>query len=111
PYDADSPLNRVVDALPPESLAVRRLSRICEAEAAGDPDARGALVEIARTWAQLPDVPSPAELEPLAARLRGLGRSLERVLAGTAEPGTLRAAAEAAAEPVGEYVLAAALVL
>ncbi|HEX7037675.1 MAG TPA: family 20 glycosylhydrolase [Pseudomonadales bacterium] len=111
PYDADSPLDRVVDALPPESAAARRLSGICDAELAGDPDARSALAAIAHTWAELPAVPAPAELEPLAARLRGLGRSIEQVLGGTAAPGTLRAAAAAAAEPVGEYLLAAALVL
>lgn len=112
PYDADSPLDRIVDALPPESLAVRRLARLCSAEAAGALEVRAELMDIARSWATLPVVPAaPPELRPLAERLRALGGHLEQILAGAAEPAAVRASIAALAEPVGEYLLAAALVL
>lgn len=112
PYDADTPLDRVVDALPPESFAARRLSACLRAEADGDPAARAALQALASRWRSLPPAGrGPAELAPLAARLAGLGRLLDGVLDGSVAADAALTEVRAAAQPVGEYVVAAAFPL
>jgi hexosaminidase len=112
PYDTDTPLDRVVDALPPESLAARRLALLLRAERQGDEDARTRLRALAETWRQLPESgEGPGELAPLAGRLRELGRMLSEVLEGALAPQQALPDARRAAGPVGEYLLAPALPL
>jgi hexosaminidase len=112
PYDADTALDRVVDALPPESLAARRLAQLLRAERQGDVSARAPLRALADTWRRLPESGAgPAELAPLAGRLRALGRLLSQVLEGAVAPQQALADAHRAAQPVGEYLLAPALPL
>jgi hexosaminidase len=107
PYDADTPLNRVVDGLFPESPEVRRIEGLCEAAAAGDLTARRALEGLAVSWRALPAAGAgPAELEPLAARLKGVGELLLDVMAGRLRSAiAVQRLAEADA-PAGEYLLA-----
>lgn len=101
-YDTTTELNRVVDLLPPESLAARRL--------AGETDV-GTLRETVAAWRrQRPCVrrlgariPAIAELDQVSASLHDLGERLERFLDG--EPSTVP---DDALEPRGEYVLAVA---
>jgi hexosaminidase len=110
PYDADTPLNRVADALPPESLGVRELARLLEAEARGDEPARARLRALAEQWRCVPTSGAgPAELDEAAARLAGLGELVIGVLGGFVAPEQARATVAAAARPMGEYILAAAL--
>jgi hexosaminidase len=111
PYDADTGLDRVVDALPPESAAARRLASLCRAERAGDAGARGALRNLAQTWQRLPPGGGPAELEEPADRLRQLGATVQGVLAGTLVVEEALQHLARAAEPIGEYLLAPVPVL
>lgn len=111
PYDADTPLDRVVDALPPESPAVRRLSDLTEREAAGDTVAREALEALAEQWRALPADGGPAELAVAAERLRALGTMIAALLAGDVSPADARQTLAEAAPPMGEYLLAVVPVL
>ncbi len=111
PYDADTPLHRVVDALPPESAAARRLAGLTRAEIADDPEAGPALRSMAAVWRSLPPGGGPEELEEAAERLRALGALVPAVLDGSLAADRAAAALSLAVEPMGEYVLAAALVL
>jgi len=111
PYHADSPLDRVVDALPPESFATRKLTALTQAEAEGDDTARAGLRVQAQSWKDLPEGGGPAELEPAAERLRRLGHLVLAVLDGELPMVEARQQIADAAEPVGEYFLAPALVL
>ena len=101
-YDTTTELNRVVDLLPPESLAARRLARETDI---------GTLRETVAAWRrQRPCVrrlgariPAIAELDRVSASLHDLGERLARFLDG--EPSTVP---DEALEPLGEYVLAVA---
>ena len=112
PYDADTPLDRVADALPPESFAARELAGLARAEARGDARARARLRALADDWRRLPPRGAgPAELEPAAARLSRLGDLVLGVLDGSLHADAARAELAAAARPMGEYLLAPVPVL
>lgn len=106
PYDADTPLDRVVDALPPEALGVPALRQLLEADGSGDQDARAALATLAREWRDLPEQGAPAELLPLAQGLAGLGAALAEWFDGRGAAAALRGRLAALAAPEGEYLLA-----
>jgi hexosaminidase len=112
PYDADTPLNRVADALPPESFAARDLGALTRAELRGDDVARAQLRELAEQWQRIPPTGAgPVELEPAAERLSQLGETVIAVLDGDVATDQARAVVTAAARPTGEYLLAAAFVV
>lgn len=102
PYDTTTELNRVVDLLPPESLAARRLAR--ETDVAK-------LRETAVGWRQQrrcvqrlgATVPAIAELDGVSAVLRDLADALDRHLDGA--PAHVP---DDAFEPQGEYLIAVA---
>ncbi|MFW6092569.1 MAG: beta-N-acetylhexosaminidase [Pseudomonadota bacterium] len=107
PYDTRTPLDRVADALPPESRATRALEALLAAELEGDAEARKSLEALATTWCTVPAAGAgPEELELPAARLAEVGRALQEMLAGTATTSELRGVLARAAEPMGEYLLA-----
>lgn len=107
PYNLDSPLNRVVDALPPEAVGVRQLEAVLHGEALGDARARQALGDLAAAWANLPERAGPAELAVAARRLADLGRIILAVLDGRTSAAAARSSVSEAGEPMGEYLLAA----
>ncbi|MEQ8857130.1 MAG: family 20 glycosylhydrolase [Pseudomonadales bacterium] len=113
PYDADTPLDRVVDVLPPESAAAQRIASLLRAEASGDPAARRRLRALAEGWRELPAAAGPEELAAAAAALRDvgdvvLGELNRRADRAGARPdaGPARRRLAAAAGPFGEYLLA-----
>lgn len=110
PYDADTPLDRPVDFLPPESPVTGALLTAIEGEAAGDPSARQHLRELATGWRALPANP-PEELAAAADELRALGTCLLGLLDGNLDPAAARAQFRQAARPQGEYLLAPAPLL
>ena len=105
PYDTSTELNRVVDLIPPESLAARRL--------AGETDVQR-LRETAEGWRRqrgcvrrlATSHPAIAELDGVSAALANLADQLDRHLDGA--PATVP---EVALDPFGEYLLAVAPVL
>jgi hexosaminidase len=112
PYDADTPLHRVVDALPPESPAARRFAGRLRDVQRGDAEARQALLDLAGVWQALPPRGAgPAELEPAAAALSDLGRVLRGVLTEALSAEEALVVARAAAGNFGEYLLAPAIAL
>ncbi|MEZ5560651.1 MAG: family 20 glycosylhydrolase [Pseudomonadales bacterium] len=116
PYEADTPLDRVADALPPESFAARDLDALCRAFAEGDAvesnAARTRLEALAARWRGLPARGAgPDELAPLARQLTAIAELLTAMLAGTATAAAAQDALSRAARPQGEYLLAAAVVL
>lgn len=112
PYTADTPLDRVVDILPPEAVAAHDLADDCAAAAAGDAAARDRLLARAAGWRALPvSGAGPVELEPLAERLIDLGRLLTSVLAEDLTRAAALARLGDLEAPVGEYVLAPVPVL
>ncbi len=102
PYDTTTELNRVVDLLPPESLAARRLAHETDI---------GRLRETAVGWRQQREcvkrlgatIPAIAELDGVSAVLRDLADVLDRHLDGA--PAHVP---DDALEPRGEYLLAVA---
>jgi len=102
PYDTTTELNRVVDLLPPESLAARRLAHETDI---------GRLRETAAGWRQQrrcvkrlgATVPAIAELDGVSAALQDLADVLDRFLDGA--PAHVP---DDAFEPRGEYLLAVA---
>ena len=102
PYDTTTELNRVVDLLPPESLAARGPAR--------ETDVRK-LRETAAAWRRqrqcvkrlAPTVPAIAELDGVSASLQELADLLDRFLDGA--PASVP---DDAFEPRGEYLLAVA---
>lgn len=99
PYDATTPLDRVVDVLPPESLPARRLafetdSHTLRAAAAGWRRQRACVARLAERH------PAVAELDAVSAALHALGEQLDRHLDG--ETATVP---EHALRPHGEYML------
>lgn len=112
PYHADTPLDRVADGLLPESFAALDLAALCARVDAGDGEARAALSTLVQTWMALPtEGAGPAELAPLAARLAEVGALLDALLERRIDRAHALQALAPAAEPVGEYVLAAVPVL
>jgi hexosaminidase len=112
PYHADTPLDRVADALPPESFAAVDLAELCARATGGDAAAAGQLRRLAAIWSALPPSGAgPVELEPLARRLADVGRLVIDVLDGRMPPAAACERLAAAAAPAGEYVLAAVPVL
>jgi hexosaminidase len=108
PYRTDTPLDRVADGLPPESVAAWDLEALCARVAAGEAAARAELRRLAETWRTLPPAGAgPVELEPLAARLAAIGAAVVDSLDGRITPGAVREVLADAAAPVGEYLLAA----
>lgn len=102
PYDTTTKLNRVVDLLPPESLAARRLAHEADigklrGTAAGWRRQQRCVKRLGAT------VPAVAELDGVSALLRDLADLLDRFLDG--EPATVP---DDAFEPRGEYLLAVA---
>ena len=109
PYDADTPLDRVVDGLFPESLEARRVAGLCEGAAAGDPGAVAGLRVQAEIWRDLPGSGAgPAELDELARRLKRLGKLVIDVMDGRLAPESVLSVVVTAGQPHGEYLLAVA---
>lgn len=102
PYDADTALNRPVDALLPESFAAKRIARLFED--GGEPlrDECERLLAICNGGGFLP------ELEAPVGKLANLLNTVLDVLDGRMEPGAASAPAHAAAAPSGEYIVAVA---
>ncbi len=102
PYDVDTPLNRPVDALLPESFAAQRFARLLES--GGEPlrDECKRLLAICRSENVLP------ELEAPLGNLAELLSTVVDVLEGSGERATACATAAAAATPSGEYIVAVA---
>ena len=103
PYDATTPLDRVVDFLPPESLPSRRLAAETDiptlrATAAGWRRQRARVARLAERH------PAIAELDAASAALHALGEQLDRHLDG--ETATVP---EYALRPHGEYMLPIAI--
>lgn len=102
PYDTTTELTRVVDLLPPESLAARGLAHETDV---------GKLRETAAGWRRQrlcvdrlgATTPAVAELGGVSAVLRDLADVLDRFLDG--EPATVP---DEAFEPRGEYLIAVA---
>ena len=102
PYDTKTGLTRVVDLLPPESFAARRLAaetevRALRATAGGWRRQRACVRRLARRH------PEIAELDGVSAALQDLADRMERHLDG--HSATVPAAA---LRPHGEYILAVA---
>jgi hexosaminidase len=107
PYDVDSPLDRVVDGLFPESLEARRIAGLCQLAAGADPSAVTHLRALAETWRGLPDSGAgPSELDELAGRLKMLGGLVIDVMDGRLAADLAESALHDAGEPQGEYLLA-----
>jgi hexosaminidase len=106
PYTVTTPMNALVDHLPPESRRARRIAGFCEREAAGEEEAAGRLEEAALRWRALDAARdrAPAGLAEPAARL---GRLAELVLARLTdgEPVPEDTLAEIA-RPMGELMIA-----
>ena len=99
PYDADTPLDRMVDVIPPESLAARRFG--AEQDAARL-KAAAAGWQRQRQWLERrrEALPAIVELDAPSAMLRVLGVQLEGWLRG--EPAEVP---PRALQPFGEYML------
>ncbi len=106
PYDADTPLDRVVDMLPPESPAARQLAATLRAAAPGDRVADAQLRELAASWRRLPARAGPEELAAPAAALADVGDAILALLDNGIDVAEARRRLEAAAVPFGEYLLA-----
>ncbi len=98
PYDADTPLNRPVDLLPPESLAARVVL--------DDDDA--ALAERCRRWRQVA-APAEAELQPVVEAIRKACGLVLECLNGALPRSDAREALRALYRPYGEYMPAVIL--
>ncbi|MGA1675659.1 MAG: beta-N-acetylhexosaminidase [Pseudomonadales bacterium] len=123
PYHADTPLDRVVDALPPEAfgagglraLAAQALSNPAAAATfrgtLADESARSALSALALSWRDLPRYGAPAELEPLAQSLIEVGGIVLNLLEGRLTDAEAHIALAANAQPQGEYLLSCVPIL
>ena len=99
-YTQQTPLDRLVDAVPPESDAARRFGRDVDALLADPEHAAGCATIVTRLqeWRRLHDELAPVfaaspplrEAEPLAADLANLGELGIRALAALASEDTLR---------------------
>jgi hexosaminidase len=102
PYATTTPLDRLVDVLPPESLRGRAINRRLDVGELSSGASRSGWLELARTWQGLPaGERAPAELGPLVEQLRGLGVLLENLSRGSVPDdarGTLAAGSKTHAE-------------
>jgi hexosaminidase len=97
PYAVETPLNKVADVLPPESMAARRLDDLTLAASAN------------RVQELLLALGGKSDLEELAPAIDALGHGAEIVLSYTSGEATLdatRARLEALDKPYGEYMAA-----
>ena len=106
PYDANTPLNAIVDGLPPESFVVREVEAICRLVHQGDESALGQLRALIDGWREL------AALDGCPPAIVGCQRQLGEVvhclaahLDGADRAETL-ARLRRLNEPQGEYMLA-----
>ena len=107
PYDADTPLDRVVDALFPESLPARRVARLCQRHSEGDSGAVAGILECALAWQALGPWPDcPADVAPALDLLCRVGEAVVDVLEGCMAPSDALTLLETAAKPQGEYLIA-----
>jgi hypothetical protein len=109
PYATTTPLDRLVDVLPPENLRGRAINRQLAAGGFHSGALRSedvdAWLELARAWQDLPAGGlAPAELGPLVEQLRGLGVLLEK-LAGGSVPEDARATLAAASKTHAELYI------
>jgi hexosaminidase len=122
PYQADTPLDRVVDALPPEALgaeglralaarALTNLSATATVRGREDESARTALSALAISWRDLPSAGTPSELEPLAHALIEVGGIVVDVLEGRITAAKAQRALAPLAQPQGEYLLSCVPIL
>ena len=112
PYNADTPLNRVVDGLLPESLAVRRIAALCRRHLGGDLAAPAELERFARGWQALAgQAGGLPELAGSARLLAAVGSMVIGVMGGEVDRESALGTLDAAAEPQGEYLLAVVPVL
>ena len=122
PYQADTPLDRVVDALPPEALgaeglralaarALTNLSATATVRGREDESARTALSALAISWRDLPSAGTPSELEPLADALIEVGGIVVDVLEGRITAAEAQRALAAHVQPQGEYLLSCVPIL
>ena len=104
PYDADTPLDRIVDGLLPESFAAREVAALCERATGGDAAAMSELGDLARSWRVLCSQPDcPEELASLADTLADTAELvLDRLQGKTIDESLL----QQAGRPHGEYLLA-----
>ena len=100
PYDADTPLNRPVDALLPESFAAHRFARLLEGDGESLRGECERLLDICGAEGLLP------ELEEPLGKLADILTSVIGVLDGRADGAPATVAAAAA--PSGEYLVAVA---
>lgn len=98
PYDADTPLNRPVDQLPPESLAARVVL--------GEDDA--ALAQRCRRWQQA-SAPTDGELQPVIEAIRAACGVVLECLDGARSRADAVEALQALYRPYGEYMPAVVL--
>lgn len=105
PYDADTPLDRVVDHLPSECRQADRLRRLLRAELTGDQQAARALRGTAAAWAGLPERAGPEELAAPAQALRRVGGCLLGVLDDRLDAASARSELATLGRPFGEYLL------
>ncbi len=123
PYDTQSPLDQLVDLLPPESLWCRELSVLLQAWLAGEA-VTPTLLAVAADWQQQPrrlaalcsQAPALRVAQPLAGALAALGNSLTQLLQADSPSARQVALTQltrqlAAAQPRGELVLAVVPVL
>jgi hypothetical protein len=107
PYDADTPLDRVVDALFPESLPARRVARLCQRHFEGDTGAVAGILDCALAWQDLGPRPDcPADVAPALELLCRVGEAVVDVLEGCMAPSAALSLLETAARPQGEYLIA-----
>lgn len=107
PYDSDTPLDRVVDALLPESLPARRVARLCQRHSEGDPGAVSGIIDCALEWQVLGPRPDcPEDVAPALALLCRVGEAVVDVLEGSMAPSDALSILEIAAKPQGEYLIA-----
>ena len=109
PYDMDTPLNRPVDALPPESFAAKRFARLL---GEGARPSVGELSSLRRECERLLGVCRlagyAAELQEPINRLGKVLRVVLDVLEGGLDISSARGRVAAAGEPAGEYIVAIA---
>jgi hexosaminidase len=107
PYDADTPLDRIVDALFPESLPARRVARLCQRHREGDSGAVAGILECALAWQELGPRPGcPPDVVPALELLCLVGEAVVDVLEGCMAPSAALSLLETAARPQGEYLIA-----
>jgi hexosaminidase len=96
PYQSDTPLNRVVDYISPESLPARGLTDKSESE----------LLIFLKQWQESVKQQWPEDVAPAVRRLGEVATLMLNHFSGDINGQSLREALTKAYEPVGEYMLA-----